>query len=317
MKRRAILAAACAACVATAGCGKAVATRPAGKVRVVATIFPLADVVREIGGPDVTVTCLLRPGESEHDFDPRAELAEAVAKAQLLVMVGMGMDEWARRIGSAAAGRALVLELAEQPEFKKMLATRPAEETPPSRPAGSPDQGGGHEHAGGDPHVWLDPVYMQQFARQIADALCRLDPPHAGLYRQRLDAYLAQLRALDQEYRQGLAGVKNRNFVTFHAAFGHLAARYGLRQQALQGADAADFGPGQLEEVIAFIRQHQVKAIFAEPQFPADRLQMLAERTGTKVGQLDPLGSPLAKGYDSYLAMMRSNLQALVAGLNQ
>jgi ABC-type Zn uptake system ZnuABC Zn-binding protein ZnuA len=83
----------------------------------------------------------------------------------------------------------------------------------------------------------------------------------------------------------------------------------------LQGVRAAGLGPKQLETVTDFVRRHGVKVIFAEPQFPSDKLEELSRVAGVKVSRLDPLGNPQQAGYDGYLAMMRSNLKALAAAL--
>jgi zinc transport system substrate-binding protein len=105
--------------------------------------------------------------------------------------------------------------------------------------------------------------------------------------------------------------------VSFHSAFTYLAARYGLIQAAVFGAHVEGLGPQPLEHVINFVKEHKIKVVFAEPQFPADRLSWLAEQTGVSVGKLDPLGNPSVTGYASYLEMMRSNLKELVKALSE
>lgn len=291
-----------------------------GKIRVAATIFPLADVIRNIGGQDVEVFCLLGPGQSEHDFQPTAQHAESLAGAKLVVLVGLGSDEWAMPAIRATASGARLLRLGEGVE---PLAAQEEVEGHEAHDEGddheSPDanHGHGHDHGNltGDPHVWLDPVLMQTFVTRIAEEFSQIDPPHAGQYAQRRDAYLAELRKLDEEYRTALGGLKHREFVTFHAAFNYIAQRYGLRQLSLHNVDAAGFDPQHLEDVMQFVKEHQIKAIFAEPQYPSEKLQMLADAAGVSVGKLDPLGEPGMSGYDSYLAMMRSNLKSLAAAL--
>lgn len=286
-----------------------------GKVRVVATIFPLADVVRQIGGPLVDVHCLLGPGQTPHGFTLKTSQMEQLARAQLVVTIGMGVDQWASAAVRHTAGRrAAVLELCSPEKFRRLLERhgqgREGHE-------GGDDRGGrGHHHAG-DPHVWLDPVFMQVFVAEIARELARIDPPHAGEYSRRADAYAARLRKLDEEYRTVLGAVRHRAIVTFHPAFTYVAGRYGLTARSIRTADAKGFGARHIEDVTAFVRAHGVRAIFTEPQFPPEKLRMLAKRTGARVGRLDPLGNPNVEGYDSYLAMMRSNLGALKRALSE
>lgn len=288
-----------------AGCADEQADAPdrRSKVRVVASIFPIADVVRQIGGDRVEVACMLAGGMSPHDFQPSPQHAEQLAEAQLVVVVGLGVDAWAAPAAEAAARHARLLTLTEETANDH----EEAHDAPAHEHA--------HHHGGRDPHVWLDPVIMQEFVRRIADELSQIDPSHASAYTARRDAYIVQLCELDALYRQMLADVPRKQFVTFHTAFTYIAERYGLEQRSLHTADARGFGPQHLEQVAQFVREHEIRAIFAEPQFPPDKLQALAEATGASVGVLDPLGRAGQAGYDSYLAMMRSNLDTLAAAL--
>ena len=283
-------------------------TDGSGKVRVVASLFPLADLAGRIGGADAEVACLLQAGQTPHDFRPNAAQAERCAEADLIVLVGLGIDAWAADAARASRGRAEVLRLAECADlWMPVLA--------PDDKDNHTDAHDGHGEAPSDPHVWLDPVYMQSFARAIADALIAARPAARDGFVRRRDAVLADLKALDAEYRTVLAAVAGKHFVTFHPAFSYVARRYGLVQMSLHTADAAGFGPEHMEQVADFVRRHRVRAILAEPQFPPDKLRALARATGAAVGQLDPLGNPDRPGYDSYLAMMRSNLAALAGAL--
>lgn len=295
------------------GCeNKQAPTVPEGKLRVVATIFPLADVTRQIAGDDAIVDCLLGPGESPHEYQQRPEHFETLVRANLVVRVGLGIDDWAARALAGKGGSVLVVG-----EALPLAASGPATTSPAHDAHDEHDGHEHHAHGDGDPHIWLDPVFMQDCARHIAEALCQADPAHAAGYRSRLDGLIEQLRQLDADYARALQNLSGRKFVTFHAAFTYIAQRYGLEQMSLHTADAGGFGPEQVEKVADFVQRHNVRAIFVEPQFPSERLGAIARRSGVTVGRLDPLGNPGTVGYDSYLAMMRSNLQALVAGLKE
>jgi zinc transport system substrate-binding protein len=152
---------------------------------------------------------------------------------------------------------------------------------------------------------------MLQLVERLPAMLGRIDPAGLPHYRNNATALSAEIKKLDEDYRKALAGAKGRAFVTFHAAFGRLAARYGLKQKALVATGQEQFGPRQIERVVLFIRNSKAKVVFAEPQFPADRLRAIAEQTGVTIGRLDPLGNPLIEGRDGYLAMMRYNLDQL------
>lgn len=285
-------------------------TEKSDKIHVVASIFPIADVTRHIAGEEADVTCLLQAGSSPHDFQPSPSQVEIIAQADLVILIGEGIDLWALPQGGDVPARHTLLKLA--------ASLNPHEEAEEHDEHEEEDADHhGHHHGEGDPHLWLDPVLMQQFTQVIADTLSEIDPSNRDAYQQRAQAYIAQLKQLDEQYRQTLERIPNKNFVTFHPAFTYIAERYGLNQRSLLTADAEGFGPERLESLAKFIRDNRIKAIFAEPQFPADRLEALARETGASVGRLDPLGSPHVEGYNSYLDMMRSNLDALAKGLKQ
>ncbi len=300
--------------------------RAPGRLRVSASIFPLGDIAQEIGGPHVEVATLLPPGATPHGFEPRMEQAEALADADVLLVVGLGMDEWAETSARAARARARVVRFAD------VRHADPIEGDPEGHhDHGHEDAHGHHEHGHehedahghhchsheGDPHLWLDPIRVKHFVRAVAEAFAELDPDHADVYAERAERYRQELAQLDADYRAMAEAAERDAFVTFHAAFTYLADRYGLRQQTVAGVHGHGRGTADMERVIEFIESEGIEVVFAEPQFPEDRLRSLREQTGVAVGRLDPLGNPNVEGYDSYLAMMRSNLEALARGLTR
>jgi zinc transport system substrate-binding protein len=301
-----------------------------GKLDVVATIFPIASAVEEIGGDDVHVHTLLPAGRSPHEFTLKPSQAAMLGQARILVIVGLGIDSWAAKAVESAGGRNLrVVMLGEDPEFMAQghLApvgehpehTQPATQQTPPGPGDMDLAAEGHEHehghGGADPHVWLDPVFMQVFAQRIEQELSQADPAHAQGYRDRAGRFIQQLRQLDAQYRQGLSSLPNKYLVTYHNAFGYIARRYGLEQVSLYDVQAGGFGSARLDAVTDFIRLHDVQVLFVEPQFPADKLQGIAQRSHLRLAVLDDLGSPDRPGYTSYLELMRTNLQTLMENL--
>ncbi len=157
-----------------------------------------------------------------------------------------------------------------------------------------------------DPHVWLDPVAFAGVAEEIGRALGR---DAAG------GALASELRELDADFRRGLGSCERDTLVTTHAAFGRLAARYGLKELALAGrAPEAEPGPRELEELIASVESSGATTVFAEP-LVSDRLaETVAREAGVEVAVLDPLEGLSQERLDAgedYLSVMRSNLEAL------
>jgi len=278
-------------------------------VTVAASIFPIADLARQIASDRAEVVWLLPAGASPHGFHVRPAEAMVLRRAKVLFVVG-GLDDWAVRAARAMNPSLKVVSLMEA------LGRGEQDHSPAaSSSAASNDETDSreHHHAGGDPHIWLDPVAAQRIAEVIAAALCEVDPQGRQVYEARLERLRSRLKALDAEYREALSNCACRTLVVFHPAFGHLARRYGLEQVAILGPGGAR--PGWIERVIRRIRQQRIRAVFKHPQFSSPWEQVIVSRTGVRVLVLDPLGNPHRKGYDGYLQLMRSNLAVLKEGL--
>ena len=175
------------------------------KLMVVATIFPLADWLREIGGPDVEVHCLVSGGSNPHHFEPKIGDAVVVARARALFAVGLGLDEWSRRL-AANSGRGSELAYFETSSWIRPLAFLaahvrvPGSETVEHKAAGvEVEIEHGHEHGQFDPHYWLDPLRACDVATRMAGELGKLDPLHGDGYKRRAAAYVEKLEALNGE----------------------------------------------------------------------------------------------------------------------
>src|SRR5512140_3194235 len=126
-------------------------------VRVVATIFPVADIVQQIGRDAVDVITLLPPGASPHTFEPTPAQMREVAEARVFVRVGAGLDSWTEKLLAARNPTLTILTLTDGVRLLSLTETH----------ADEPAAGGGH---GGDPHIWLDPLLVRD---QLVPAISR------------------------------------------------------------------------------------------------------------------------------------------------
>jgi zinc transport system substrate-binding protein len=170
-----------------------------------------------------------------------------------------------------------------------------------------------------NPHLWLDPVLVKRMVPDLARALAEALPEHADAIEANAAGLDGKLGDLDAEFERRLAPLHDAEMITYHSAFDLLAARYGLTVAAtLTPVESpGDVTSGRLAEVIRLIREHDVRAVFTEPQFPADRAAAIQRETGVEVLVLDPLGDPNQGGRDGYFALMRYNLETLVKGLGR
>ena len=270
---------------------------------VVASFFPLYDFARQVGGPDFQVKCLVPPGADPHEIEPTPDAARDVANADLILLLGLGMDGWVERLATAEH-KSHVSHLGEDLPTHKMgqgLLSELADESTRV----NPDEI--------DPHVWLDPVLAQEIVKRIAAALIEIAPAKQAGIEARRDAYLGELRKLDQAYKDAAAHFQRHEVVTFHGAFGYLFRRYDL-----QVAGVIEEFPGKepsakymraLVDTMQRLKQH---VIFAEPELSDRAAKVIAEEVGGRVERLDPCETILSDSPKAtYLERQRLNIKAL------
>jgi len=264
------------------------------RLTVVATIFPLADFVKNVAGDRVDVITLLRPGDSPHTYEPTARDMKAVARATLLVVNGAGLDFWVEKLKSAASDNMVELDTSAILEEEGLLLS-------------------GDEHEGGvNPHYWLDPVLAQMQVEAIAAALVAADPGNKESYLGNAADYVAELKSLDAEIKNETQSFSSREFITFHPAWTYFARRYGLVEAAvIEESPGKDPTIDEQRRIIDLARELNVKVIFAEPQFSTKVADTIADGSGAKVLLLDPIGGPGLAGRDSYIALMRYDVEQM------
>jgi zinc transport system substrate-binding protein len=161
-----------------------------------------------------------------------------------------------------------------------------------------------------DPHIWLDPVRFSRVVHEIGQAMGQ--PTEARGSKE-------TLAEIDSVYRRALQDCVRSTFVTTHAAFGHLAARYGLTQLSLTGVTPeSEPSPRQLERLIAEVEASGATVVFAEPLVSDDVAATVAHEAGLDVSVLDPLeglSDEHVDAGDDYASVMFDNLKALTKAL--
>ena len=272
------------------------------KVKVTASIFPLADIAASVGGDWVEVQVLIPAGASPHVFEPTPEAFRQFAKTRLFVMVGAGLEFWAQELIAAVADETpAVVRAADGVQLIQMTAHQEEGSEPHL-----------HDHGLGNPHVWLDPMVAISLAENIGQALMHLDPEHSQEYGEHLATYQEQLRALDEHIRETAGQFRIKEYVAFHPAWSYFARRYGLVEVGvIQESPGREPTPKHLQSIIRTIQDHGIRAVFAEPQFNPSAASVLASEANVRVLILDPLGGPDLPGRDSYIGLMEYNLKMI------
>jgi len=260
---------------------------------VIATsIAPLADFVRQVGGERVRVFSIVPSGANPHTFEMTPDQLSHLAKARIMFINGIGLEYWADKVLDNFISRGL--QVVDVSTGIPVLADE--------------------DHAGGNPHVWLNPQHAAKQVESILQALCRVDNGSAAYYDQKAEHYLARLQQLDQEIEQEIKQWRYRSFICFHPSWNYFADRYGLIQAAvIEKRPGFEPTPGEVADIITIVRKLEAKAIFAEMQFPLKISQMIAQEAGATVLVLDPLGEDTANY--TYVDMIRANVQTMAKAL--
>jgi manganese/iron transport system substrate-binding protein len=261
----------------------------ADAIEVVTSTTVLADLVRQVGGSHVNVASLVPPGGEVHTFDPTPADIARVADADLVVMNGLGLDDWIADLATASGSEAPVLRLGE-----------------------------GIEDATDNPHLWMDVRNGIRYAVRIGDELSGIDAANATNYGDQARAYTERLTELDGWAREQLAAIpaERRKVVSFHDALPSFAEAYGLDiVGTVVDAPGQDPSAGEIAGLIDEIRASGATALFGEAQFNPDLARTIAEEAGIEVVTdlyTDSLGDAPA---DTYEGMIRSDVEKVVEAL--
>ena len=267
----------------------------------VANFYPVYEAARRVAGDRFAVANLTPAGAEPHDLELSPKQVDEILDARVLLYMGLGFQP---AVEQAARDRHDGVTVDILQGVRSDLLTLQGPEAA----------------AGGlDPHVWLDPVLMIRLIGEVRDALTRAEPSGRRAFAANADAYESQVRALDQRFRTGLQTCDRRVIVTSHAAFGYLAARYGLTQEPIAGvAPEAEPDPRRLAELTGLVQREGVTTIFTEELVSPRVADTLAREAGVRTAVLNPLEgltkAEQAAG-DDYVTVMDRNLQILRTAL--
>jgi len=300
---KALLKAALLVAIIGCGCARQPSTH---RLKVTCSIFPLADIARNIGMENVDIQVLIPSGASPHTFEPSPQEFKAFADSRVFIIVGAGFEFWAEKLVTSASPESLVV-------------VRASEGVDLLRDVASHDHGDSHdpgtEHA--NPHIWLDPIIAKGIAYKIAASFAEVDLTNAAEYLKRANEYSVSLDSLDSEIRRTVSDFQVKEYVAFHPAWSYFARQYGLAEVGtIEESPGREPTPKQLKKIVEDIRKFKIRAVFAEPQLSPKAASAIAEEAGVELLMLDPLGGSGLPGRDSYLELMRYNLSMMRKGMS-
>lgn len=253
-----------------------------GMIKVATTIAPLGEFVRAVGGEKVEVTVVVPPGAEPHTFEPTPSLMMDVARTDLYVMNGAGIEFWMDKLLQANKMMVVVdssrgIDLVQESEGEI------------------------------DPHVWISLRNAAMQVNNVCSGLIAVDPVNRDYYIKNRDDYLQKLQSLDEELNQTFASKDKRIFIVHHPAWTYFAQDYDLRQVPLM-ENEKEPGPKYLGEVIDLARQNNITTIFVEPEYNPKTAEVIAMEMNARIVALDPLAG-------NYLDNMRNASREIAQSL--
>ena len=282
-----------------------------GRLQVVASTGIIAHFAEQIAGEDADIVAVIPAGADAHSFSATTTDIRNISAADIVIVNGFNLEEGA--LGTIFEHLPDDAQLVVAAEGIDPLEGGHHEEEEEEE-----IEGGGIAAAEGvDPHMWLTVPNAMVYVRNIANGLVAADPDNASAYREREEAYLAELQALDEEVRATIAGIppERRVLVVYHDAFQYFAAEYGLELAAavLPASPSQQASAAAVAEIIDIVAGRNVGAVYREPQFAAAALEAIAGEAGVRV--LTLYSGAFTDEVSTYIEAMRANAKALAEGL--
>lgn len=280
------------------------------RLTVVASVFPLFDFAREVGGSAADVHLLLPPGVDPHSWEPRPSDILELSRADIFLYTSERIQPWAGTFARSIGNRDTVsIEILNAPGF-----SRPDEQNDSKGTVN-----GGHDYSE-DPHFWMDLALSSHAVQVIGEVLAKSDPENGGLYLSNARIYSGKLDKLDKALMTGLTDCAFKKLVSGgHAAFGYLARRYGLEQISVYGLSPdAEPSPRHLARIVKLVKNNDIRTVFSEELMNPKMAMVLSQETGTRVLILNPAGNLTASQFEqgvTFLDIMERNLKTLKEGL--
>lgn len=284
------------------------------KLSVASLSTVLTDIAQNVGGDRVSVINIIKPGIDPHDFQPSPGDIKSLSKAKVILASGLGFESYLDKLRASVGGGPTFVVVGDA--IKPIMVDE-------DHTGHDHDHGHSHTHATdgkmADPHWWHSIANAKIATRVIRDAFVAADPADKAVFEANAKTYLAKLDELAKWAKIEVARLPKdrRVLVTSHDALGYFARDYGFEIHPVEGVSTGDQPSSKrVRALIAEIQAEGVKAIFAENIENPKVLGEITKETGAKLGgtlYADGLGTTEADTYD---AMMRHNIQAIVQALD-
>ena len=242
------------------------------KLRVAASTNDIASIAASVGGDQVEVFAIARPNSDPHRIEALPSYMVRVARAQLFLKVGLGLDQWADAIVDGSRNARITIV-----DCSKGVSVL-------EKPTGKVDASMGDVHPDGNPHYWLDPRNGGLVAHTVAEAMAKADPANAATYRQRADAFGEEAEATWKRGHELAEKLPAKTIFTYHRSWTYFANAFGL-----EVVDTVEPVPGipptarHLADLVNAAKARKVGLLLQEPYYSSEAGKFLTRQAGVRV----------------------------------
>ena len=260
-------------------------------INTVVSILPVQTFVKAIGGDKITVSLMVQPGNSPHNYEPKPSQMIDIAKADLYFAIDVEFENvWLPKFHNLNPDMRII-DLADNVQKMQMQEKHEDEADDAHHNEHEAAERNEHKHEGEDPHIWTAPSNVKIIAKNIYNALKKEDPVNADYYKRNLDIFLASIDETDRLIIDILSSLGDQeSFMVFHPSWGYFAKAYGLKQIAVE-VEGKEPKPKELIYILKEAKEEKVKAIFTQPEFSDTVAKIIAKELQIPVVKISPLAS--------------------------
>ncbi len=278
------------------------------KPRLAASFYPLAFALQHIAGEGYDITTVTPGGVEPHDFEPSPQDIVRLQDVDVLFYNGAGLDSWVDRLMPALADKGVqtvnIVEALETSQYA-ILAAEEGEEAHEDE----------EDHGPEDPHVWLDPLAMEEIGRIVAETLSEKFADDAAQFEDNLELWVSDAQGLHRQFQLALTSCRLNEIIVSHDAFSYLGRRYGFEIIPIAGFSPQEQPSAKrLGELATLAKQKGITTIFFETLTSPKLSDALAREVGATTAVLDPIegiSAEDAHAGKNYMTIMVDNAMAL------
>ena len=257
----------------------------ASKQELTVSISPQKYFVQKIVKDKFDINVMVKPGASPHTYEPKSSQMKSLSNSKIYFYTGVSFENaWLDKFKLSAKNTIFVDTAVGIEKLAMEAHSHEGEEHNEHKDEAKHD----HENEALDPHIWLDPILVKIQAKNIYDAIVKIDSQNSDFYKTNYEEFIKELDSLDENIKTILKPYQDKAFMVFHPSWGYFAKRYNLEQISVE-VEGKEPKPNELVELIKDAKIHDIKIVFVSPQFSQKTAKTISSSINAKVVSIDAL----------------------------